>query len=548
MIFSLDNCYEGNGISYNGTISQTRDGIPCQAWDTQQPHSHPITSVQYPELINSNNYCRNPGNLQERPWCYTTHNDIVWDYCEIKHCSSLDVQKNQGGQPNEEILLIDNPNKGGSASGAIIATMSIVVTILIALMGVAFTGCYCFLSRKNRRAKALLESEFRLSKMTREAFEGEKYVTNADYTKVQAAKRSQSLVIPENFRLLDSKDIKYVSQLGQGNFGIVFKGKAFSIKDGAENDEGIDVAVKTLKEEATSEVKQDFIDEAKLMFSFDHPNILKIHGVCMSEMPYQLVFEYMDEGDLTKFLRSRASSHQRRLINPFSYRSRTESSFSYDPPSLSKTQLLYMCKQIADGMKYLADLNHVHRDLACRNCLIKSDLVVKIGDFGMSRNLYSKDYYRIKGRAVLPVRWMSPESLIYGKFSVEGDIWSFGIVMWEVFSFALQPYYGKSNEDVTEAIRRGMTLNRPDDCPIEIYRLMKECWTLDPAERISFPELWDSLSSLHQLASLSGSIGEKFTDDEDDAFSDNSDMPSDAFYSEEYLDNISNTLEAEEDM
>ena len=536
-------------MTYNGNVSQTRDGVLCQAWDTQQPHSHPITPARYPELQKGKNYCRNPGNLEEKPWCYTTDTNKVWDYCEIEHCNSLiDESKSlmEQGLSNNEPLINENSNQEGGTSGAIIAAMSVVVTVLLVLMGVAFTGCYCFLSRKNRKAKAILESEFRLSKMTREAFEGEKYVTNADYTKVPMANRSQSLVIPENFRLLDSKDIKYVSQLGQGNFGIVFKGKAFGIKLGADEDEeGIDVAVKTLKEEATSEVKQDFIDEAKLMFTFDHPNILKIHGVCMSEMPYQLVFEYMDEGDLTKFLRSRASSQQRRLINPFSYRSRTESSYSDDLASLTKTELLYICKQIADGMKYLAENNHVHRDLACRNCLIKSDLVVKIGDFGMSRNLYSKDYYRINGNAVLPVRWMSPESLIYGKFSVEGDVWSFGVVLWEVFSFALQPYYGITNEEVTEAIRRGKTLNRPDDCPIEIYRLMKECWAMDPADRITFPELWDSLSSLHQLASMSGSLGDKFTDDEDDAFSDSSDMPSDAFYSEEHLDCISNTLEKE---
>ena len=520
-------------MNYNGTVSQTIGGLECQSWDVQQPHSHSTTPSMYPILQNSKNYCRNPGNLLDRPWCYTTSEKTVWDYCNIPICSVERTDQPVVDKSQTETLT--ETNESSSSLNPLIATMSVIFVIFAVLMVVAFSGCFVFMSRKNRRAKA---RNVRLSKITHEAFLGEKYVTNKDYTKVTHSKRSQSLVIPENFKLLDSKDIKYVSQLGQGNFGIVFKGKAFGIKEGEGGDEeGIDVAVKTLKEEASSEVKEDFIDEAKLMFTFDHPNILKIHGVCMSEMPYQLVFEYMDEGDLTKFLRARASSQQRRLINPFSYRSRTESSFSDDPPSLTKTQLLYICKQIAAGMKYLAEKKHVHRDLACRNCLIKSDLVVKIGDFGMSRNLYSKDYYRINGNAVLPVRWMSPESLIYGKFSVEGDVWSYGVVMWEVFSFALQPYYGISNEEVTEAIRRGKTLNRPDDCPIEVYRLMKECWAMDPGNRISFLELCDSLSGLHHICSVRGSLGDDYE------LSSNSDMPSDAFYSEENLDSISREIE-----
>ena len=532
-------CYEGTGSNYNGTVSQTIGGLECQSWDVQQPHSHSTTPSMYPILQNSKNYCRNPGNLLDRPWCYTTSEKKVWDYCDIQICS---FEEDVSDVNTVDQVLADDPtgdiapaNARGSNHTLLISVVSVVFFTLTVLMLVAFCLCYFLLSRKNQKTK---KTRPRLSTITREALISEKYVTNKDYTQATHTKRSGSLIIPQNFKLLDGKDIKYVSQLGQGNFGIVFKGKAFGIKEGEEvNNEGIDVAVKTLKEEASSEVKEDFIDEAKLMFTFDHPNILKIHGVCMSEMPYQLVFEYMDEGDLTKFLRARASSQQRRLINPFSYRSRTESSFSDDPPSLTKTQLLYICKQIAAGMKYLAENNHIHRDLACRNCLVRSDLVVKIGDFGMSRNLYNKDYYRINGNAVLPVRWMSPESLIYGKFSVEGDVWSYGVVMWEVFSFALQPYYGISNEEVIEAIRQGKTLNRPDDCPIEVYRLMKECWAMDPGNRISFLELCDSLSGLHHICSVRGSLGDDYE------LSSNSDMPSDAFYSEENLDSISREIE-----
>ena len=420
--------------------------------------------------------------------------------------------------PLDDAIVNSGPR---SQATALIYTFSI--TLAIFVIAIICAVSVMILLRRRRR---MLKMKKNLLEKAPNVMQDDKFVANPDYNRINPITSGDSR-IPENFCMLETKQIKYISQLGQGNFGIVFKGRAFNI---TSDQEEMDVAVKTLKEETSSEIIQDFIDEAKLLFTFDHPNILTIYGVCMTEMPYQMVFEYMDEGDLTQFLRMRASSTQRRLLNAFNYRSRTESSFSNDPPSLSKTQLLHICNQIASGMKYLSEKNHIHRDLACRNCLVRSDLTVKIGDFGMSRNLYSKDYYRINGHAVLPVRWMSPESLIYGKFSIEGDVWSFGIVMWEVFSFALQPYYGISNEEVTEAIRHGKMLHRPDDCPTEVYKIMKECWNMDPMERPTFEELYTELSHHYESAT-------KYDQVEDD-LDDNLDLmsyDSDAFYSEDTL-------------
>jgi len=154
---------------------------------------------------------------------------------------------------------------------------------------------------------------------------------------------------------------------------------------------------------------------------------------------------------------------------------------------------------------------------------------VKICDFGMSHNLYAQDYYRVRGQAILPVRWMSPEAVVYGKFSTAGDVWSFGVVMWEVFSFAMQPYFGPSNEEVTKAIRRGDTLSRPVDCPHKIYEMMKDCWNMIPAERPSFSELHSflkmsngSISSLEDRSSSSPDRISQF----------DSELDSDAFYEE----------------
>ena len=354
-----------------------------------------------------------------------------------------------------------------------------------------------------------------------------KLVYNTQYLQSQSTIPPKLAPIVENFAHLEKSNIEYLKQLGQGNFGVVFQGKAKGLVEGEE--ETI-VAVKTLKEETALE---SFIHEAKLMFSFNHPNIIKIFGVCIADLPYFMVVEYMDKGDLAQFLRSSGSSFHRRLLDPFATRSRTESTLSNNPSSLSTSQLLDICKQIAAGMEYLADKNHVHRDLACRNCLVKSTsegLTVKICDFGMSHNLYTQDYYRVRGQAILPVRWMSPEAVVYGKFSTAGDVWSFGVVMWEVFSFAMQPYFGTSNEEVTKAIRRGDTLSRPADCPHKIYEMMKDCWNMVASDRPSFSELHSilkmsngSISSLEDRSSSSPSP---------DRISNYSDLDSDAFYEE----------------
>ena len=230
---------------------------------------------------------------------------------------------------------------------------------------------------------------------------------------------------------------------------------------------------------------------------FNHENIIKLYGICMSENFYCLVFEYMDLGDLNEFLRSSASSTQQRIMNSLdnSIRSRTETSLSNHPVQLNSQQLVSICHQIALGMEYFASLNHVHCDLATRNCLVGTGLVVKIGEFGMSQTLYDLDYYKQKGEQLLPVRWMAPEAFIYGQFSMESDVWSFGVVMWEVFSFAMQPYYGKMNDQVMNEVRRGHTLSRPDDCHDSIFEIMRSCWQMEPQHRPSFSELVKELKS-----------------------------------------------------
>ena len=491
-------------------MSTSVSGMPCLQWAS--PSLQGIRPSWYSELHDASNHCRNPGELGIQPWCFTSDN--AWEYCNVTDCVKNNIREPDSGGSN---------SPGGGVTTATV--LSVITTLLVAvvLIGVAVAAIYVMRLRSKKLDNERQQNSEKLARLTTTF--SDKYVTNPKYTKQMLPHGSKSVSIPESFLLIPKENIKYVSQLGQGNFGIVYKGRAAGI---VKDEEEIEVAVKTLKEDAESEAISNFVEEAKLMFSFDHPNILKIFGVCMSSFPYLMVFEYMDEGDLTLYLRSHASSIHRRLLNPFSYRSRTESSYSNDPPSLSKTQLLQICRQVAAGMDYLSSRNHVHRDLACRNCLVSNDMTIKIGDFGMSKNLYSKDYYRVNGLAVLPVRWMSPEALIYGKFTIEGDVWSFGVVMWEVFSFALQPYFGISNEEVTDAIRHGKTLKLPEDCPSEIYELMKECWSMEPQSRPSFAELHHRISQFCQMADMAPEDQKN----QDDAISYDSNWSSDAFLEE----------------
>ena len=287
-------------------------------------------------------------------------------------------------------------------------------------------------------------------------------------------------------------NIREIHELGMGLFGEVILAETvgLSAKDlrlsESDNDKSKStlVAVKKLKSGATSTTKEAFEKEVNFMSRLTDRNVIRILGVCYEDTPF-IMMEYMEKGDLNQYLQK------------FKTLSATDS----EPQGqITARTLVHISTQIASAMKYLASHNFVHRDLATRNCLVGPNYLVKISDFGMSRSLYDSHYYRIHGHAVLPVRLMSFECF-YGKFSQKSDVWAFGVTMWEIFTLAKdQPYSDMSDKQVIEDALKGKNrkiLSKPDMCPLEVYKIMLECWAHNSEQRATFEELFKLLTSVY---------------------------------------------------
>lgn len=284
--------------------------------------------------------------------------------------------------------------------------------------------------------------------------------------------------------------LEMVGELGEGAFGRVFKARAPGLEMGDEF-----VAVKTLKEDADSDILTAFVAEVETSARFKHPNVVRLVGICTEDFHKCMIFEYMDLGSLSDILRSSDPTNP----DPSSAKG-----------SMTPDQFLSCCLQVAKGLTYLSSLKFVHRDIATRNCLVNSDFLVKIADFGLSRDVCADDYYRIgSAKACLPVRWMPPEALLYGKFTVKSDVWSYGVLMWEVYSFAQQPFGGISNYEVIDRIKEGRVMGCPELCPASIYDIMKSCWTRVPQKRPAMARLLQRIN--HLLRSNSMTVLDDYT-------------------------------------
>uniref|UniRef100_A0A8C7WN05 Tyrosine-protein kinase n=1 Tax=Oryzias sinensis TaxID=183150 RepID=A0A8C7WN05_9TELE len=268
----------------------------------------------------------------------------------------------------------------------------------------------------------------------------------------QEAAEDQWDILPEELILGE--------EIGSGQFGLVLEGRWRETK----------VAVKMVREECMTD--DEFKEEAKVMMKLSHCKLVQLFGVCAQRSPMCLVFEFMEKGCLTDYLLEKRGN-------------------------LSQETLLGMCLDVSEGMAYLESSNFIHRDLAARNCLISKNNEVKVSDFGMTRYVLD-DQYTSSLCSKFPVKWSAPEVIKYSKFSSKSDVWSFGVLMWEVYNEGRLPYENRSNSEVVESLNAGLRLLKPRLASDAVYMLMDWCWKEKPDDRPSFALL------LHELSELSG--------------------------------------------
>ncbi|KAG1652383.1 Inactive tyrosine-protein kinase transmembrane receptor ROR1 [Nymphon striatum] len=413
---SQDQCYKGKGEDYRGTVSRSVANLNCLPWSK----GNLFKWSEYKELLGGHNYCRNPGDKKNRPWCFVENftNPMV-QLCNVDACVDF-----------REFWLY------------------ILIPVMVAAL---IFGLIVFMLFMIYRVNI---KEVKKVKQENEA------------AKIQKEKESCKSERPCSVNALEVPiaNIKFCEELGEGAFGKVYKGYVLGFFSDIK---ATPVAVKTLKTNASYKVKQEFKREVELMSFLQHPNIICLLGVCINEQPMCMLFEFMSHGDLHEYLVTNFIHSDELSIDDYG------EDFALTQASscrLHLHDLLYISVQIAAGMEYLSSHHYVHRDLATRNCLVSENLVVKISDFGLSRDIYSSDYYRVQSKSLMPVRWMPPESILYGKFTSESDVWSFGILLWEIFSFGLQPYYGRSNQEVIDMIRSRQLLPVPTKLPTASLR------------------------------------------------------------------------------
>ncbi|KAM9051694.1 proto-oncogene tyrosine-protein kinase receptor Ret isoform 3-T3 [Megaptera novaeangliae] len=287
------------------------------------------------------------------------------------------------------------------------------------------------------------------------------------------------------------KNLVLGKTLGEGEFGKVVKATAFRLKGKAGY---TTVAVKMLKENASASELRDLLSEFNLLTQVSHPQVIKLYGACSQDGPLLLIVEYAKYGSLRGFLR------ESRKAGPGYVGSRDSRNSSYlDNPeerALTMGDLISFAWQISRGMQYLAEMKLVHRDLAARNVLVAEGRRMKISDFGLSRDVYEEDSYVKRSKGRIPVKWMAIESLFDHIYTTQSDVWSFGVLLWEIVTLGGNPYPGIPPERLFNLLKTGYRMERPDNCSEEMYSLMLQCWKEEPDKRPVFADISKDLDKM----------------------------------------------------
>ncbi|XP_036006987.1 fibroblast growth factor receptor 3 isoform X6 [Fundulus heteroclitus] len=279
--------------------------------------------------------------------------------------------------------------------------------------------------------------------------------------------------------------------LGEGCFGQVVMAEAVGI-DKEKPNKPLTVAVKMLKDDATDKDLSDLVSEMEMMKMIGkHKNIINLLGACTQDGPLYVLVEYASKGNLREYLRARRPPGM---------------DYSFDTCKIPDEQLtfkdLLSCAyQVARGMEYLASQKCIHRDLAARNVLVTEDNVMKIADFGLARDVHNIDYYKKTTNGRLPVKWMAPEALFDRVYTHQSDVWSYGVLLWEIFTLGGSPYPGIPVEELFKLLKEGHRMDKPANCTHELYMIMRECWHAVPSQRPTFRQLVEDLDRILSMTS-----------------------------------------------
>ncbi|KAL1769186.1 tyrosine-protein kinase receptor UFO isoform X2 [Sigmodon hispidus] len=309
-----------------------------------------------------------------------------------------------------------------------------------------------------------------------------RYRVRKSYSRRTTEATLNSLGISEELKeklrdvMVDRHKVALGKTLGEGEFGAVMEGQL------NQDDSILKVAVKTMKIAiCTRSELEDFLSEAVCMKEFDHPNVMRLIGVCFQGSDREgfpepvVILPFMKHGDLHSFL--------------------LYSRLGDQPVFLPTQMLVKFMADIASGMEYLSTKRFIHRDLAARNCMLNENMSVCVADFGLSKKIYNGDYYRQGRIAKMPVKWIAIESLADRVYTSKSDVWSFGVTMWEIATRGQTPYPGVENSEIYDYLRQGNRLKQPVDCLDGLYALMARCWELNPRDRPSFAELREDLEN-----------------------------------------------------
>ncbi|XP_075003539.1 inactive tyrosine-protein kinase 7 isoform X1 [Calonectris borealis] len=397
---------------------------------------------------------------------------IAGNSCNIKHREAFLYVVDKPAAEEDEGPGSHTPYKMIQTIGL---SVGAAVAYIIIVLGLMF---YCKKRRKAKRLKKHPEGEepemeclnggalLQNGQMTAEIQE-EVALTNLGSS--SGASKRHSAADKMHF---PRSNLQTITTLGRGEFGEVFLAKA---KDAEDGDGEALVLVKSLQTR-DEQLQLDFRREAEMFGKLNHSNVVRLLGLCREAEPHYMVLEYVDLGDLKQFLRISKSKDE-----------------SLKPQPLTTKHKVSLCTQVALGMEHLSNGRFVHRDLAARNCLVSAQRQVKVSSLSLSKDVYNSEYYHFR-QAWIPLRWMPPEAVLEDEFSTKSDVWSFGVLMWEVFMHGEMPYTPLADDEVLAGLQSGKTkLPQPEGCPSRLAKLMQRCWAPSPKDRPSFSELATTL-------------------------------------------------------